>query len=74
MNMMIDIYEENFLFTDNEKDLLYSLISIVDTISFTNNNYNDVLVVRKIIDYCDKTIKFLLEENKEDKKTDKEKL
>ena len=74
MNMMIDIYEENFLFTDNEKDLLYSLICIVDTISFTNNNYNDVLVVRKTIDYCDKTIKFLLEENKEDKKTYKEKL
>ena len=71
MNMMINIYEENLPFTENEKDLLYSLICLVDTISFTNNNYCDVLTVRKVIDYCIKTEKFLLEENKENKEADK---
>ena len=55
-----------------EMYLFLSLISIPEVIDFTNNNIVDVINVRKIIDYSNMTLEYILEKNKEYKKTDKD--
>ena len=73
-NEMLDfnyLFEEYNILNDNEKNLFYSLISIMPKIKFTNNHYDNTLNTRKIIDYIDNTL-YLLEEDEKNQETNKD--
>lgn len=68
-----DIFELiNYYFSlvDVDKDLFLALICIPNRLNFSNNNYKDILKIRKEIDYINKTFNYISEENEEDKETD----
>lgn len=48
-------YEKNYPLLDNEKKLLFVMISIPDEFNFTNNIYNDCVRIERIVDYLYKT-------------------
>lgn len=73
-NEMLDfnyLFEKYNILNDNEKNLFYSLISIMPKIKFTNNHYDNTLNTRKIIDYIDNTL-YLLEEDEKNQETNKD--
>lgn len=65
MTTLFSIYKSRFNYTKDEKLLFLSLISIPEKIIFTNNNYNNCLLVSNMIKYVEKTREFVLKENEE---------
>lgn len=73
INCLFNLYCDKFLLKDFEKSLLFSLIAIPNEIFFSENYFIDTIKVRKVVDYVDYTLKFLLEKDEKDKETDEEK-
>lgn len=71
MNMIFKEYNNIFKLGENEKYLLFALICIPKKIVFTNDSYGDTIMVNNILNYTFETLSFLLEEDKENQKTDK---
>lgn len=68
---VINKYEKRLGIRNNEYNLFFSLISIPDKIDITNNNIKDIKMVNERIEYVSKTLKYILEKDEENKKTDK---
>lgn len=68
---LFDEYNKKYQLNKIEKYLFFSLINIPDYLIIKNDYYIDTLKVRNLIDYTEKTIRFTLEENKENQETDK---
>ena len=49
-------YEKNYPLLNEEKLLLFILISIPDEFNFTNDTYNDCVIIEKIADYLYKNL------------------
>lgn len=71
---LFNFYLSKYHLNKDELELFYTLICIPERITFTKNNYQDTLKVRKLIDYVEVTLNFLLEKNKEYQKAYQEKL
>lgn len=71
MTSLFKIYQSKFTYTDDELILFESLISIPPKVIFSKNNYIDVINVRQLVNYVEKTNKFLLEDNKENQEENK---
>ena len=86
---LISFYQENLFQTDmiecfhtyqsfipfsyDERVLFFCLISIPIKIEFTDNIYQNIVVIQNRLNYIEKTLQFLLEEDKENQKADEEK-
>lgn len=64
-------YEKNYPLLEEERMLLFILISIPDKITFTDNIYNDCVKIENLIDYLYKTESVISPDNLEDTKQDK---
>lgn len=69
---LFSFYLSKYRLHKDELELFYTLICIPDKLVFTKNNYYDVLRVRKLVDYVNVTLDFLLEKNKEYQKANQE--
>ena len=69
MKYLFSIYNSKIDLTNNELDILYSLISIPQKIEIKKSHYENTINVRKIIDYTEKTIEFISEEYKKNQET-----
>lgn len=54
-NHLLNVYESRYPLTDNEKDLLFSLLLIPEKIELINNEYENCKKIRKVFDYLYKT-------------------
>ena len=66
------IYQSYLSFSYDEKVLFFCLISIPIKVTFTDNIYQNIIVIQNRVNYIEKTLQFLLEEDKENQKTDEE--
>jgi len=66
------IYQSYIPFSYDEKVLLFCLICIPIRITFTDNIYQNIVIIQNRVNYIEKTLQFLLEEDKENQKTDEE--
>lgn len=71
MFSLFDIYNSKIKLSEDEINLLFSIICIPSILKFTKNNYTDTLMVRRLIDYVDNTLDFVLKEDKKYEKTNK---
>lgn len=55
LNELLDIYQDIFKLTINELDLLYILISMPEKVELTDNEYNNCIKLRKLINYLNNT-------------------
>lgn len=74
MISLFQIYKSRFQYTNDEYLLFLSLISIPEKIEFTSNNYLNTYKVNRIVKYVIKTRDFVLNEDKNTKSNDKNKL
>lgn len=74
MNTLFDIYQSKFLYTEDEKLLFLTILSIPKKIAFTKNNYDDCYEIFKFVKYIEKTRDFILKENEKTEKTDDDEL
>ena len=66
------IYQSYLSLSYDEKVLFFCLISIPIKVTFTDNIYQNIIVIQNRVNYIEKTLQFLLEEDKENQKTDEE--
>ena len=74
MNSLFNIYQSKYRYIEDELLLLFVLLSKLWKVSFQDDNYTNTINVFNLVRYIKKTYKFILENNEENKKTDKEKL
>lgn len=74
LSSLLKKYNSQSPLTSSEQTLLNCLISIPDTIPFTNHIYQNTVKIKNSLDKIDKTFILVSEKNKEDEKTNKEKL
>ena len=73
MSTLFNIYQSRFTYTTSEYLLFLVMITTVEKIEFTKNNYLNCQNVYRLIRYIEKTKDFVLKENEKDQKEDKEK-
>lgn len=73
MLSLYEIYQSKYKYSEEEKMLFLSSISIPDKIVFTNNNYKNTEIVNNVITYVIKTRDFILNENNKTNETNKDK-
>lgn len=62
---MLNIAKNNLSdWYNNKTKLIYSLICIPNKIKLSSNIYNNILIIKKSLDYNDKVFLFFLEKNK----------
>lgn len=66
------IYQSKYQYTKEEKDLFLSLLAIPEKVIFTTDNYTNTIKVRNVLDYVYRTKDFILQEDKEYQKSEKE--
>ncbi len=66
------IYQSKYKYNEDERNLFLALLSKPWKIEFKDNNYNNTLKVRKLINYIIKTNDFILQENQENQKAQQE--
>lgn len=69
MHSLFSLYQKNYQYTEDERLLFESLLSIPDKITFTKTNYINTINARRIIDYIEMTSIFLSEDNKKDQES-----
>lgn len=69
MYSLFSLYQKNYQYTEDERLLFESLLSIPDKITFTKTNYINTINTRKIINYIEMTNIFLSEDNKKDQES-----
>ena len=65
---LIDYYDSLIHLNDEERNLFLLIISIPNIIEFNHSNFDNTFLVRNEINYVLKTMRFVLEENKENQK------
>ena len=63
---LFDFYNSKITLSSEEYYLFFSLISTFEMIEFNESNYINTIKVRKVINYVDKTLRFILEKYEED--------
>ena len=66
---LIDLYNSKIKLNECEYAFFLLLICIPNILGFENSNFNNTVVVRNEVNYIDKTLKYLLEKDKENQKT-----
>jgi len=66
---LIDIYNSHIHLSDVEFNFFILLIAIPNILKFNKSNFDNTILVRKEINYVDKTLKYILEKDKENQKT-----
>ena len=72
MFSIVSSYQKYICFSDEEWDLIYSLILIPNKIDFSYSVYDNVLCIRKEIDYLEKTFSFMSKKDEENQKTNED--
>jgi len=71
---LFEIYQSKYKFTDDELILFKAFVFKIWKVEFTKSNYDNCVIVSNLITYMNKTFEFFLEEDKEDEKTNDDKL
>lgn len=69
MYSLFSLYQKNYQYTEDERLLFESLLSLPDKITFTKTNYINTIDARRIINYIEMTNIFLSEDNKKDQES-----
>lgn len=67
---LYNLYQTKYKYTYDEKLLFFSLIAKPWKITFTNNHYNNTIIVTNLIEYIEKGSKLVSKENKENQETE----
>lgn len=70
MNSLFDIYQSKYQYSEEEKLLFFSLLSLPEKIELKNNHYLNTQIVSKLVKYIIKTRAFILKENEKYQKVD----
>ena len=62
-------YQSKYKYTQEEKNLFFSLINLPPIIELNSSNYVNTIKVRKLVNYIDKTISFSLKQDEENKES-----
>lgn len=73
MSSLFQIYQSKFQFNDEEKYLFYCLLLLQDKILFSNDHYQNTVVVHQYIIYAFKVKEFVLKQNQKNQETDESK-
>lgn len=71
INSLFDLYQSKYKFNKMEKSLFFSMISVPEVVTFNSTNFINTINVRKLVDYNDKTINFILQQDEKNEKADK---
>ena len=66
---LFEYYNSKIKFSNDEMNLFFSIISIIDVADFSASNFENTLKIRKLISYVEKTLIFVSEEYKKNQKT-----
>lgn len=69
---LFSFYNSKYQLAQDEVNLFFAVICIPERVVFTKNNYQDCLMVKKIVDYVLLTLSFASEKNKENEETYKD--
>ena len=64
---------DNYQLFESEKYYLYVLLALVEEVVFSFDNYKDVILIRRKINYIDSLLTYFLKEDKENQETNKQK-
>jgi len=67
---LYNLYQKKYKYTYDEELLFFSLIAKPWKITFTNNHYNNTIIVTNLIEYIEKGSKLVSKENKENQETE----
>ena len=70
-NSLFDLYQRKYKYSEDEMLLFNSLINKVWIVNMDSSNYDNTVKVNDLITYIKKTNKFLLKNNHEEQKTNK---
>ena len=73
MSSLFQIYQSNFQFSEEENYLFYCLLLLQDRIAFSDNCFQNTVVVHQHIVYAFKVKEFILEQNQKNQETDESK-
>lgn len=71
MKSLYNVYQSKYRYTLDEENLFLALIAVPDKISFSSNNYINIIKVKNLIIYVNKVFEFISEENKNNQETNK---